>query len=165
MLKVDVDARKLVAKLKVAARRIRVGSERALDAEAELTRERITTRYWTNRNGYTAEHTKVLDVGTGRKRIEVQVPWGEYLNDGTPAHVIEPKASRLRSAEKATSKAKAAGKNKRKAVALGPMLGGKFFRRVRHPGTKPLRFVEKESKRAPKSLARRMQTVVKNATK
>jgi hypothetical protein len=127
MLTVDIDDSEVRRAGTSFISALSLESRRALTAEAEATRARITGgTYWTSRTGKTAQSFR---VEAGIETLGVSLTSGSkvarFLNDGTKAHAIAPrKASVLR------------------FVANGRSI---FARRVSHPGTKPRRFEQIEA--------------------
>lgn len=161
----SVDARELLKKFKQVTNALRAKVDAAVESVAKETRGRIAHDYWRNRTGYTDKRTRVEKLGRAHYRVAVRVPWAEVLEKGSRPHVIEPEANRARNASLANAKAKAHGKTKRLGAALGPMLGGKFFRRVHHPGTRGFHFARKEAERARVLLAVRVADAFRAAGK
>lgn len=144
-----IDDRALLRKLKGLGARVRRACEKALDDEAELVKKRFVTLYWKRRSGDAEKGTRVHVLGPLARRVAVEVPYGAILDKGTRKKNYPIVAKRKK--------------------ALGPMSvggeGGKFFRRVVHPGLKGFGFVAKEKQRARASLRRRVLAALKAAAR
>lgn len=105
-------------------------------------------RYWTTRSGDMNRTLRLVAPGEFRRRVEAQSKHAAFLQFGTKAHVIRPKAARgfTGPLQESQGRRKRGTGGERHALRFVANGGGLVFARaVKHPGTRGYFYVEKES--------------------
>ncbi len=105
-------------------------------------------RYWTSRSGDMNRTLRLVATGDFRRRVEAQSKHAAFLQFGTKAHIIRPKAARgsvgpLQESQSRRKRGTGGQRHYLRFVSSGGRLV--FARSVKHPGTRGYFYVEKES--------------------
>lgn len=148
MILVELDKSALVAASREYRDALLLRSLRALHEQAEATRERLVSGiYWKNRKGRLAKSFKVVDQADAqRAEVRSGSQVAKFLDQGTKAHPIQPKlgAGFVGPAQLGQGRrSRGEGRHAVRFVAGGATL---FRSAVKHPGTKAVHFMTKESR-------------------